>query len=190
MIDMLQVLAGIAIVFFVPGYTLVNLLFPRKGELDPEYDIIYRLALGMGLSVVISILVGFGLNALSTEDHGYVTAGPLWTVLISVTAIFVAVGWYRGAYPVLGLLSPRLLRPPPPRRLAGTKADTVKPRRGLDRLVFERELALSELRRFTDLASSTSNPNRQLYYRRRADIARERAAQAAKELKALEGDSD
>jgi uncharacterized membrane protein len=73
MSSILQVVAGIAIIFFIPGYTLINVLFPRKGELDPEYDFIYRTAIGMGLSVVTAILVGFLLNSISTKEHPYVT---------------------------------------------------------------------------------------------------------------------
>jgi hypothetical protein len=181
MSSLLQVIAGTAIVFFVPGYVLVTMLFPRRGELDPEYDVVYRLALGMGLSIVISILVGFALNAISSEEQGYVSAGPLWVALLSLTAVFVVGGWYRGAYPSLGALHPSLYRPTRPRTVAGTSLSRARDTRHEGRLVGERELLLVEV---DDLLakSSSSNPRRKLYYRRRMDRARERIEEINAEL--------
>lgn len=182
---LIQILAGLAVVFFLPGYTLVSLLFPRKGELDPEYDIVYRIALGMGLSIVIAIFVGFALNAISTEEQGYVSAGPLWISLLSVTAAFFVAGWYAGAYPWLGLLHPRLYREPPPRKVAGMRLmPTVKGREG-ERLLMEREQLLRDIEKYSQ-RSSTSNPNRQLYYRKRIDQAKARVEQVNEALETLE----
>jgi len=180
----LQVLAGILVVFLLPGYTLVCMLFPRKGELDPEYDVIYRITLGMGMSVVIAILVGFGLNAISTAEHAYVRAGPLWTVLLLLTLVFAVVGWWRGAYPSAGLVYPGLYRsvavPGTPR----AKGSDFQKKRKMDRVILEREQLLEDLKLFTD-RSSTSNPQRKLYYRKRMDQARQRIDQINEELRAL-----
>jgi hypothetical protein len=181
MSSLLQVIAGTAIVFFVPGYALVTMLFPRRGELDPEYDVVYRLALGMGLSIVIAILVGFALNSISSEDQGYVYAGPLWTVLLSLTAVFVFVGWYRGAYPSLGAVHPSLYRPLKPRTVAGTRLSGTRDTRLEGRLVGEREALLDEIKGLLG-KSSSSNPRRKLYYRRRMDRARERVEEINAEL--------
>ncbi|OGS41784.1 MAG: hypothetical protein A3K67_07275 [Euryarchaeota archaeon RBG_16_62_10] len=181
---LLQVLAGLLIVFFLPGYTLVNLLFPRKGELDPEYDIVYRVALGMGLSVVISIMAGFGLNAISTEEHGYVSAGPLWAVLGSATAMFAFLGWYRGAYPMAGLIHTSLYRAPASRGGPAVKPSDFARHRRTERLLLEREQLLADLKSFTGRAS-TSNPQRKLYYRRRVDHVRERIDEINDELRKL-----
>jgi hypothetical protein len=181
MSSLLQVIAGTAIVFFVPGYALVTMLFPRRGELDPEYDVVYRLALGMGLSIVIAILVGFALNSISSEDQGYVYAGPLWTVLLSLTAVFVVTGWYRGAYPSLGAVHPSLYRPLKPRTVAGTRLSGTRDIRLEGRLVSERETLLDEIKGLLG-KSSSSNPRRKLYYRRRMDRARERVEEINAEL--------
>jgi len=172
MSGLLQALAGILIVFFLPGYMMVNMLFPRRNELDPEYDVVYRSALGMGLSVVIAIIIGFSLNAISSEDQGYVSAGPLWTVFLAVTALFFAVGWYRGAYPSLGLLHPALLRRAPPRRVPGVKPSDLKVKRASGKLVLERERLMEDLKVF-GARSATSNPQRRLYYQRRMELVRE-----------------
>jgi uncharacterized membrane protein len=169
----LQVVLGVAIVFLLPGYTLVNLLFPRRGELDPEYDQVYRMTLGMGMSIVISILVGFGLNAISTAQHGYVSAGPLWAVLLSLTGLFAAIGWLRGAYPSAGLIHPSLYRSVSSAESKRSKALAFDRKRRLDRLILEREQLLDDIKVFSE-RSSTSNPQRRLYYRRRIDQTRER----------------
>lgn len=181
---MLQVLAGLLIVFFLPGYTLINVLFPRKGELDPEYDIVYRIALGMGLSVVISIMVGFGLNAISTEEQGYVSAGPLWAALGSTTLLFALLGWLRGAYPMAGLIHPSLYRAPLPRGVPATRTTDFAKHRRTERLLMEREQLLVDMRALTE-KSSTSNPQRKLYYRKRMDQVRGRINEVNDELRKL-----
>jgi len=178
----LQVLAGIAFVFFLPGYTLVNMLFPRRGELDPEYDVVYRIALGMGLSIVVAILVGFMLNAISSEGHGYVTAGPLWAVLVSITLVFILVGWFRGAYPRAGFIHPSLYRPPSAKTVPWAQGKSFEARRRTDRLIKEREQLLVDIKSLSAQASATSNPQRGVYYRKRIEQARERVAQINDEL--------
>jgi hypothetical protein len=184
-IGFIQAVAGLIMIFFLPGYTLVSMLFPRKGELDPEYDIVYRLALGMGLSIVIAIFVGFGLNAISTESQGYVTAGPLWISLISLTLIFFAIGALRGAYPSLGLLHPKMYRPPPPRTIAGMKLSTRYAGKGSERLLFEREQLLKDMEKYAE-RSSTSNSNKKVYYEKRISQAKSRVSEINEELKRLE----
>ena len=42
MVNPLQVVFGLLLVMFIPGYTLVQLMFPRRGELDDEFDKLYR----------------------------------------------------------------------------------------------------------------------------------------------------
>ena len=49
---------GLLMVLFVPGYTLIAALFPKKGDLDG----IERTALSFGLSIAVVPLIGLGLN--------------------------------------------------------------------------------------------------------------------------------
>lgn len=184
MSSMIQILAGIAIVFFLPGYTFVSLLFPRRGELDPEYDIVYRIALGMGLSIVIAIIVGFALNAISTEETGYVTAGPLWLSLVSVTVLFFVGGWYRGAYPWMGMVHPSLYRNPPPRMVGGMRMPGLSNEHRATRLVLERERWMVEIDRCTKRMDGAAD-NRKDYYRRRVSEARESIDRINAELETL-----
>lgn len=190
MLDSLQVVVGVLLVFFLPGYTLVNVLFPRRNDLDPEYDIVYRLALSMGLSVVIAIMIGFALNAVSTEDQPYVTPGPLWAAFLSVTAVFFAVGWLRGAYPSMERIHPSLYRPAPQRKVAGISMSPEKRKAAAGKLLIEQEQLKKDLQTSLE-RSSTSNPQRKLYYRRRIDRLRERIQEIDRELDSVrpeEGD--
>lgn len=186
MSNLLQVIAGIAFVFFLPGYTMVNMMFPRKGELDPEYDQVYRAALGMGLSIVISILVGFGLNAASTEGHGLVTSGPLWAALLSLTALFVFIGWFRGAYPGAGSLHPSLYRAPSIPGMPRSKGIDFLKRRRTGRLILDREALMADLKRFSE-GSSTSDPKRKQYYRKRMEYTKQAIDRINEELHELGG---
>lgn len=112
---MINLIFGLLFIFFLPGFTMVNALFPRKGELDKEFDMLYRVTLGMGMSIVTTILVGFFLGSLPFEgDMGHFVARNIWAMLISLTVIFFFIGWYKGAYQWMGWIHPSLERPAPP----------------------------------------------------------------------------
>jgi hypothetical protein len=113
---MLQALIALIFVFFLPGFLIVNALFPRKGELDPEYDMLYRITLGVVMSVALTIFVGFGLNSLGIDpvtNMGYFQAPYIWATLIILSILFFVLGWYRGAYAFMGRIRPSLYRLPP-----------------------------------------------------------------------------
>ncbi len=94
--DILITILAIMILFFLPGYTFINMLFPKKGELDVEYDYVARIALGMAMSVVISILVGYVLGFFGLLYPNY-----LWVAFVNLTLIFFLIGFYRGGYPTI-----------------------------------------------------------------------------------------
>jgi len=115
MLDALRVIAALILIFFLPGIMLVQALFPRKGELDADFDWLYRGAMAIGLSIVITILVNFGLNSLGVNPEtgmGYVTAVPITVSLICITLAFFGIAWLRGGLPFLGRLHPKLIRFP------------------------------------------------------------------------------
>mgnify|MGYP000011038841 FL=1 len=122
-INWLRVFAGLLLVLFIPGYTLIQAMFPRKGELDEEFDTLYRVTLGMAMSICIVILVGFilGNPALgnapswgnSDDEKGYFQTFFVTTALLSLSALFFVAGWYRGAYPWTANIHPNLARAPP-----------------------------------------------------------------------------
>jgi hypothetical protein len=115
MLDSLRLIGALLLIFFIPGIMLVQALFPRKGELDNELEWLYRLALGIGLSIVITILVNFGLNSLGVNpdtERGYVTAGPITLCLVLLSILFFIIAWLRGGMPFMGRVHPSLIRFP------------------------------------------------------------------------------
>ena len=75
----LRLIIGLPFLFYFPGYALIASLFPEKKNLD----MIERLALSIGLSVVITPLIGFGLNYTPFEIR-------LIPILFSVSLFNVA----------------------------------------------------------------------------------------------------
>ena len=127
-INYLRVIAGLVLVLFLPGYTLIQAMFPRKGELDEEFDVLYRVTLGMAMSICVVILIGFVLgnpslgnapdwDGLSDGDKGYFQTFFITCSLIVVTLLFFVAGWYRGAYPWMANVHPSLARAPPGLRI-------------------------------------------------------------------------
>ena len=64
-LEIIQVIVAFLLIFFLPGFMLVQVLFPRKNELDEEDDFLYRIVLGIGLSIVITVLNGPMFQALA-----------------------------------------------------------------------------------------------------------------------------
>ena len=127
-INYLRVIAGLLLVLFLPGYTLIQAMFPRKGELDEEFDVLYRVTLGMAMSICVVILIGFILgnpslgnapdwDGLSDGDKGYFQTFFVTLSLIGITLIFFVTGWYRGAYPWMANIHPSLARAAPGLRI-------------------------------------------------------------------------
>jgi hypothetical protein len=114
-----QVLGALVLLFFLPGYLLINALYPRKGELDREYDGLYRLTLGIVLSIAVTVFWSFFLNSLGVTEVGgrvvgYVVTPNIAGGLIGLALAFFALGWWRGAYPWMTRLHPSLARAPKP----------------------------------------------------------------------------
>ena len=123
-INYLRVIAGLLLVLFLPGYTLIQAMFPRRGELDEEFDTLYRVTLGMAMSICVVILVGFVLGnpslgnapdweGISDGDKGYFQTFFVTISLLLTTLLFFIAGWYRGAYPWMANIHPSLARAPP-----------------------------------------------------------------------------
>ena len=56
-----RVVLGLLLVLFLPGYSLIAALFPRRDDLDG----IERIALSFGLSIAVVPLLGLALNYTS-----------------------------------------------------------------------------------------------------------------------------
>jgi len=104
-LEIVQVVIALLIIFFLPGFMLVNVLFPRRNELDEEDDLLYRIVLGIALSIVITVLNGFVLGTIGINPDtgkGYFTAFNIWITHAVYTVVFFVWAYYRGAFPLLG----------------------------------------------------------------------------------------
>lgn len=81
----IRIILGLPLVLFLPGYSLIAILFPRKNDLDG----IERIALSFGLSIAVVPLLGLALNY---TPFG-IRLSPVLIVL-SVFTIALALGAY------------------------------------------------------------------------------------------------
>lgn len=179
---------GLFLIFFLPGWLLVNALFPRKGELDREYDALYRITIGIVMSIVVAVLLGFGLNAIGVNDtgFGYVTADNLWIGLAAISLGLFWLGWWRGAYPGLARLTPALARLPPPEPQSALANDMDrKTMLRLRELATEREALRRRIRDYERRIRLQSGDAR-VHYARKRDEAQSELRRVDAELKELE----
>ncbi|PJB22032.1 MAG: hypothetical protein CO114_02190 [Euryarchaeota archaeon CG_4_9_14_3_um_filter_38_12] len=102
MINPFQVIFGLLLIFFLPGFTFVKALFPRKEELDEEFGTLYQVVLGIGMSIVIMILVGIVLGSMPlTNSKGQFTSTNILLLLSVTTILLFIIGVFRGSYPLL-----------------------------------------------------------------------------------------
>ena len=191
-LSVLQVLGALLLTFVLPGFFLVNVLYPRRGELDREYDAVYRLTLGIVLSIAVTVLWGFFLNSLGVNGAtslGYVQGPYIAAGLLSLTALFFVVGWWRGAYPWLARLHPSLARVPKagPESLLTEEEKDHRIRMRLQALAAERERlrrTIKDLERRMQLHSADARS----HYEAERDEARADLKRIESELKKLEGE--
>jgi uncharacterized membrane protein len=86
-IQVLRIILGLPFILFLPGYTLIVALFPKRSGLDA----IERVALSFGLSIAVVPLIGLVLNFTPWGIR-------LYPILVSLTvfiAAMSAIAWYR-----------------------------------------------------------------------------------------------
>lgn len=106
---MFRLLLSALFMFFLPGFTLINAIYPGRGELSDELDMLYRIVYSIGMSVALVVIIGF---VLGNVFEGFVGRN-LWLSLVSLTVVFFFIGWYRGAYQSLSFVSSRSTRVEP-----------------------------------------------------------------------------
>lgn len=84
----IRIVLGLPLVLFLPGYSLVAALFPRRRE---SLDGIERITLSFGLSIAIAPLLGFVLNY---TPFG-IRLAPILIVLSTFTITLSLVAWVR-----------------------------------------------------------------------------------------------
>jgi len=97
---MLEVLLGIVallFVFFLPGLMVTLTMFPKRGALDRDFDILFKCVLAVVLSIAISIGIGIILNEIGDlVQEPLIRPGELWVALGSFILLFGFTAWLRG----------------------------------------------------------------------------------------------
>ena len=157
--DLPEAIVGVLLVFFVPGYTLTRATFPEWRLRGPEASLrlLETVTLALVLSVVLTVLVGYGLlTAAPGGFQAYWTDPVLEAVLGGVAAVGFVAGWVRGAY----------LRVPPLRHAPGT----AKAEEGAWELTRELERLEREERRLNhSLRTRGADPVQQVRLREELD---------------------
>lgn len=124
-LETLRLGLALALLVILPGFLLVQALFPRPGALSRSE----RVYLTLGGGVLVTMLVGIVLGFLPHGDRGFLsslaTGGmPNVEVLMIVASVgLFYLGAARGAYPELALRYPRFVLP----WLKATPAGTTEP---------------------------------------------------------------
>ncbi len=103
-ITVVRVIFAIIVILFLPGFLLVNALFPKKRELDEKDPWLVRLVFSVVLSIAAFIAVGFFLNSLGVNSDtglGYFSTPYILLCLGVLCVVFLGLGIWRGAYPFI-----------------------------------------------------------------------------------------
>ncbi|MGA8664351.1 MAG: DUF1616 domain-containing protein [Thermoplasmata archaeon] len=137
-----EVVAGLLLLFFVPGYAMTKAIFPEWRVRGPTATLrlLEITTLSFVTSLVLAVLVGYFLLVAGPNGFQAYWSDPiLEAVLAGIAAIAFGLGWYRGAY----RRTPPTSLPPEPGEERGTW-ETVEE---LDRLRREERRVRHELRR-------------------------------------------
>ncbi len=83
----IRTVLGLFLILFIPGYSLIAALFPKKDDLDG----IERAALSFGLSIAVTPLIGLALNY---TPYG-IRLTPILISLSAFTMIMVIIAYFR-----------------------------------------------------------------------------------------------
>jgi hypothetical protein len=184
MLDLIQIIMGLLLIFFLPGFTLMRMLFPRAEELDTEMGLLFQMVIGAVMSVVISVLIGFVLG--SPVFKGF-TAVNLWLTLGGMSLAFFIYGWWRGAYQFMGKLHPKLERPLPQTdiveyNLGPLESDTLLE---FQKLAKERYQLRRDIKAF-ERKSRVQTKSMMEYYQKKSQKAQRRLNDIDSRIKELE----
>jgi len=139
MIDVLVGLVALLLIFFIPGFFLVLILFPKKGQLSRDFDLLFKSALAIALSILIAVLVAIVLDQIgaATGTPG-INSVSLW---VSMTVVSIALGFISWFFGGLRELTDSVLHRP-----SGTKEskDEEIGRLASEKKLLQQKLALLE----------------------------------------------
>ena len=184
MLDLIRLAFGLLLIFFLPGFTLMRMVFPRPEELDVDMGILFQVVMGSVMSIVFAVLIGFVLG--SPIVVGF-TALNLWLTLGGLTLAFFFLGWYRGAYQFMGRFHPRLERPLPQTEiveynLGPLKSDTLLE---FQKLAKERHQLRKDIKTY-ERKSRVQTKSMMDYYKNKSLKAQKRLHDIDERIKELE----
>ena len=184
MLEWIQIVMGLLLVFFLPGFTLMRVLFPRAEELDTEMGLLFQAVMGAVMSVVISVLVGFVLGSPMFE--GFIALN-IWLSLGGVSILFFILGWWRGAYQFLGKLHPKLDRPLPQTDIVEYNLGPLENETLLEfqKLTKERHQLRKDIKTY-DRKSKVQTKGMMEYYQKKSVKAQKRLSEIDTRIKELE----
>lgn len=97
MLEIIVELLALILLFFLPGFLLALIIWPKKDSLSMEYDLLFKCVIGIVFSMIISILVGIIIYAIEG-----VSAPPdtqrirLWLILSVLSLILGYLSWKYG----------------------------------------------------------------------------------------------
>jgi uncharacterized membrane protein len=139
--NVLEILAGFLLIFFVPGFAVTRATFPEWRVRGPggRRRLVETVTLSFVLSVGLTVLVGYGLLAGGPTGFQASWSDPvLEAVLAGIAAVAFAVGVARGAY--------RREPPLPANPTLEAEVDPLQLTRELDRLAREERRIRHQLR--------------------------------------------
>jgi len=80
----LRIILGFPLILFLPGYSLIYALFPKKDELN----VIEKIALSIGISIAVVTIIGLALNYTPWG----IRLGPILLAISSFTLILGGIG--------------------------------------------------------------------------------------------------
>ena len=137
-----EVVVGFLLIFFVPGYALTKATFPEWRVRGPDglLRLLETVTLSFVLSIVLTVLVGYGLLAAAPGGfQAYWTDPLLEAALAAVAAVGFAVAWLRGGFA-------RSAPPAPPSEAPFGETGAWQLSRELERLAREERRIRHQLR--------------------------------------------
>jgi len=183
---MIRAVVAVLFLFLLPGFTLVNALFPSKGALDEELDMLYRVSYGLALSVALVIIIGFFLGEiLPSSGDGYFVGRNIWFTLVSLTFLFFFIGWYRGAYRWIRYIHPSFAREPSEKSPAMERKSDTKKVKELQELTRQRNALKQKIKKIEKKIDKGSKDMKKHYTGKKDELER-RLERVDKRLKEAE----
>ncbi len=184
MLEWIRIAMGLLLIFFLPGFTLMRVLFPRAEELDTEMGLLFQAVMGAVMSVVLSVLVGFVLG--SPTFKGFIPLN-VWLSLGGLSILFFILGWWRGAYQFLGKIHPKLERPLPQTDIVEYNLGPLENKTLLEfqKLTKERHQLRKNIKTY-ERKSNVETKSMMEYYQKKSIKAQKRLSEIDKRIKELE----